>query len=878
MENTKEVELKLDEYLKLIHIITEENTTINDILQYMIDADAVVIGENRLKFATLFCRTISIIKKPSADVKNLMIKAFTNIRTMSKKDDDDKSGELETIFFLNQLYSSYASKTYKLNGRKLDNFKKFELLLENLEKISIIFSLTDQESHEYFPIASFFDDIIKDDDIQAKFDSCDTNTIHTIMLAMQIFRYNPQIEKKNQLIKYLSEKNIEFINYLLNNAIRLHGEAWKVNYENNGTLVLYNPNTQKVLIRNRQKDYFSIDENIRKKYGIHEVKKEKNNQDRIIGYYVEYELNNLDLKDFKYVSFENEIKNTSSTELLIKMLNLIYEQGYYNIFMEDSVFIKENEVMTVNPFSIHDSVMVVGTKICRNKKKELYEHLKEFGLKKLCGNGIDIINLGTLAKLESIYTVQLKDLLVDNNTTFNVLLHNWLSKCEDPLDCFSCFFKDYKDHLEYIKESKSMIKKNWDKDAFYMPYFIDESLLEKLDVNEKLRNLDIVSVKVEKDFDDTLSLSSYDGNKNYQEYRVEFLCEEISQDNIDEKDYIMFIDENQKILYVGTKRDIIYGKIKKELQKFNKNTLPGYVTKTICNTHVTEIEKMMQNFSEAYKTIHGEIVPLYDIGIYRIANHLLLLKIKEENIPGWFNLLKQHSIINYSCIKDTDIFKKTGVLYIPKEVPEKQSTLAYIYEKYSLSKTSRDKYYLYAPKIILKQDGYYINEEKIHTIAFVFDLIQSGTATKNTINSYLNNSKEKGIMHFKNKEEKEISVEDIIKKNKCKVKIYSIYAAELGKKNMEEYVEKLKENQCYNGIEISFEEPIKLLDERCKWNKTKADKLEEIYGSFSGNIRENSYAVIREYNQPKQNIMHDELMNVTNIVSLFMKRKESKNI
>ena len=68
------------------------------------------------------------------------------------------------------------------------------------------------------------------------------------------------------------------------------------------------------------------------------------------------------------------------------------------------------------------------------------------------------------------------------------------------------------------------------------------------------------------------------------------------------------------------------------------------------------------------------------------------------------------------------------------------------------------------------------------------------------------------------------------------------------------------------------------MDERCKWNKTKADKLEEIYGSFSGNIRENSYAVIREYNQPKQNIMHDELMNVTNIVSLFMKRKESKNI
>ena len=58
MENTKEVELKLDEYLKLIHIITEENTTINDILQYMIDADAVVIGENRLKFATLFFRTI----------------------------------------------------------------------------------------------------------------------------------------------------------------------------------------------------------------------------------------------------------------------------------------------------------------------------------------------------------------------------------------------------------------------------------------------------------------------------------------------------------------------------------------------------------------------------------------------------------------------------------------------------------------------------------------------------------------------------------------------------------------------------------------------------------------------------------------------------
>jgi len=46
-------------------------------------------------------------------------------------------------------------------------------------------------------------------------------------------------------------------------------------------------------------------------------------------------------------------------------------------------------------------------------------------------------------------------------------------------------------------------------------------------------------------------------------------------------------------------------------------------------------------------------------------------------------------------------------------------------------------------------------------------------------------------------------------------------------------------------------------------------------GRLGGKIYPGDYMVIREYNQPKHNIMSDEIMKLEKVVALFCKRAEN---
>ncbi len=58
-------------------------------------------------------------------------------------------------------------------------------------------------------------------------------------------------------------------------------------------------------------------------------------------------------------------------------------------------------------------------------------------------------------------------------------------------------------------------------------------------------------------------------------------------------------------------------------------------------------------------------------------------------------------------------------------------------------------------------------------------------------------------------------------------------------------------------------------------NESDMELIKKLYpGKLRGEICEDQYLVVREYNQPKLNIMCDKLLEIERVVALFCKRPE----
>lgn len=164
-----------------------------------------------------------------------------------------------------------------------------------------------------------------------------------------------------------------------------------------------------------------------------------------------------------------------------------------------------------------------------------------------------------------------------------------------------------------------------------------------------------------------------------------------------------------------------------------------------------------------------------------------------------------------------------------------------------------------------------MGSEKITKVVFLFDIIQNGSATKNTLDYYLNkNSVEDNthIVFYCN--DKKVSVADIIEKNnECEIEVYTIYSGESGRKKVQEHLNKKLENRKCKVLE-----PLRNLSHVLSKEDDELRKL--IYkGRFEGLMNQGDYMVIREYNQPKHNIMSNNLMKLERVSALFCKRAEN---
>ena len=846
------IELAIEAYLKDLALPHKEDL-IKDIFLFLekeIKTENATGNEERI--AKLFCRAIESLNQdaiPEDDVKNAILDAFENIRTI--ENNTHNNGELMCIYLLNILYS------------KEDSFEEvpqndFVLLLDNLEKIRCIFKITDVNGNLVFPIGRFLFRLINSDNLFAEIEKA--SSVQALMLALQVFDKTQYSQELENIKNMISGKNLKFIEYLFNRCIRFGDEDWKENYEKNGLLVLYDPTVNKILIRNNKKSYFNVEYDTTD-YKLGDVTDEKNANNDSIAFFVEYPF-----EDYSFVNLSKEFSIENNRDRIAQVLDIIYYNRNYNVISKTALHERDGKIYPTNPFGENDAYVIDAGNAFKDGKSHISKILYKHGLLKISGSGLKYINFGLIVKLEEICAIPFGEFHIDDKITLDELIERWLVFCSDKQKCFDEFFMAYEKQIGYIYSPNTLFEKKYEGE-YLIPVPISENILHKLELDEKLSLYKLEKCTMKTDFLQEEKIVTDSTGNTLENYSIEDISGE--DVNVPDGEFFALVDENEKKIYVGLQVKY-YSLMIEKIRQINSALTNNVDAKKVNETDIENVAERMACFKDAFDDIHPGI-PIESVARYRMINHIMLLNISKADITDWLALIKKHEIENFSIVKDKcPIGSVEGVLYVPKDRSRKQSTLKYINERYFNDFKKRNPVDIYDQTINEQGGVYYTGGKKIDKVVILFDNIQNGKSTKETIDKYINQKGKQTsdeIVTFECKG-KVVTLSQILKANNCKIEIFSIYAGDLGIKNVKDYV-----NKKYSKMNIVVLEPLEKLTAVA--NAEDIELMQKMYpGKLAGKIGEGNYLVIREFNQPKLNIMCHKLLEIERVVALFCKRAE----
>lgn len=846
------IELAIEAYLKDLALPHKEDL-IKDIFLFLekeIKTENATGNEERI--AKLFCRAIESLNQdaiPEDDVKNAILDAFENIRTI--ENNTHNNGELMCIYLLNILYS------------KEDSFEEvpqndFVLLLDNLEKIRCIFKITDVNGNLVFPIGRFLFRLINSDNLFAEIEKA--SSVQALMLALQVFDKTQYSQELENIKNMISGKKLKFIEYLFNRCIRLGDEDWKENYEKNGLLVLYDPTVNKILIRNNKKSYFNVEYDTTD-YKLGDVTDEKNANNDSIAFFVEYPF-----EDYSFVNLSKEFSIENNRDRIAQVLDIIYYNRNYNVISKTALHERDGKIYPTNPFGENDAYVIDAGNAFKDGKSHISKILYKHGLLKISGSGLKYINFGLIVKLEEICAIPFGEFHIDDKITLDELIERWLVFCSDKQKCFDEFFMAYEKQIGYIYSPNTLFEKKYEGE-YLIPVPISENILHKLELDEKLSLYKLEKCTMKTDFLQEEKIVTDSTGNTLENYSIEDISGE--DVNVPDGEFFALVDENEKKIYVGLQVKY-YSLMIEKIRQINSALTNNVDAKKVNETDIENVAERMACFKDAFDDIHPGI-PIESVARYRMINHIMLLNTSKADITDWLALIKKHEIENFSIVKDKcPIGSVEGVLYVPKDRSRKQSTLKYINERYFNDFKKRNPVDIYDQTINEQGGVYYTGGKKIDKVVILFDNIQNGKSTKETIDKYINQKGKQTsdeIVTFECKG-KVVTLSQILKANNCKIEIFSIYAGDLGIKNVKDYV-----NKKYSKMNIVVLEPLEKLTAVA--NAEDIELMQKMYpGKLAGKIGEGNYLVIREFNQPKLNIMCHKLLEIERVVALFCKRAE----
>lgn len=911
---------KLKTYLQALQAGKHEEKIILGAIEQLKSCNLQELSEYRILIAEVYfrllqyCQTMYEADVPEHIVANLL-EVFVDIEQIGIEatEEEKKDSNLITIWFLHELkVHKESGDVWNIDDEMLR--KVVQVLLKELDSIYFIFEI--KENGQYvFPIHEMIATVVKEPGFVDINNPLGIYHIHILQLAVRLFTDNTDNQKILQTL--VEQCKLKFINYLHSSGYIIDTSGL-LNYQKNGVMIFCDKETNKVLIRNKNKDYFSALPMWKRKELI--VEEERDYRNNIIGFFVEYDLDEGDL----LIDYSDVLKNESGREAFLR---LVFDRKIYNILIEDSVIrCVDGTFQPVNPFCYNDAVVVKGKLRDKNGKCYDREHfldaLSRYRNSALRINSKCIMNrvsFGLAVLLlqkenTGIDSFRLSQ-FVDDEWYQSQLLKNWTKSCGDPIEALTFITTQWQRENDYCIRTSSNRRNSKEKN-------IEDHEIEALDFYplksendwmylilgcENPENSYILHGKVQEDDEGNFTLGAdlvYDvcGKRFSQDTSQATLAVEVESMK-DPEGILANIwgsGEEYYFLYDSRKqKGIVYDQsLLKMLSAFEriqeKNQLTLETVSKITLMQYKDIVAMMSLQKDALREGNEDIFCDFDSQVYyRLVHNLLWAKINKDNISSYLRIFGHHQKLEFQDIGRDEKFmrKDEHTLYIPKDGRESDSVLASIYNKYLRTKRARETNDLYDPWLELREDGYYHNGSYIENIVFLCDNFEAGNATIRMLKSYLNiditceEEEEKrrvesakarcqkyylkknilstdlDIMSQTAQQLTEVMIDEIIVKNSCNIEVHSYYGTEMGKSAIESFFQK----QCIKNAVVTYEKEI----------VNHASQIVNYTQCIWPGAPNNVYTVVREFNMTKGNVFPRAMLNnPKKAICMFVKKRE----
>lgn len=911
---------KLKTYLQALQAGKHEEKIILGAIEQLKSCNLQELSEYRILIAEVYCRLLQYCQTmyeadvPEHIVANLL-EVFADIEQIGREatEEEKKDSNLITVWFLHELkVHKESGDVWNIDDEMLR--KVVQVLLKELDSIYFIFEI--KENGQYvFPIHEMIATVVKEPGFVDINNPLGIYHIHILQLAVRLFTDNTD---KQKILQTLVEQcKLKFINYLHPSGCIIDTPEL-LNYQENGVMIFCDKETNKVLIRNKNKDYFSV----LPMWKIKEMKveEERDYRNNIIGFFVEYDLDEGDL----LIDYSDVLKDESGREAFLR---LVFDRKIYNILFEDSIIkCADGTFQPVNPFCYNDAVVVKGKFRDKNGKCYDKEHFLD-ALSRYRNSALRISSKCIMNRVSfglAVLLLQKENTgmdafrlneFVDDEWYQNQLLKNWTKSCSDPIEALTFITTQWQRENDYCIRTSNNGKKSKEKN-------IEDHEIEALDFYplkseidwmysmlgcENPKNSYVLHGKVREDDEGNFILGAdlvYDvcGKKFSQDTRQATLSVEVENmkdpegllDNIwgsGEEYYFLYDSRKQK----GIVYDQSLLKMLSALERIQeKNQLTLEMASKINPMQYKDIVAMMYLQKDALCEGNENIFCDFDSQVYyRLIHNLLWAKGNKDNISSYLRIFEHHQRLGFQDIgKDEKFMRKDEhTLYIPKDSRESDSVLVSIYNKYLRTKSVRETNDLYDPWIELREDGYYHNGVYIENVVFLCDNFEVGNATIRMLKAYLNiditgekEEEKRRVESAKSRCQKyylkrdipstgldimsqtaqhltKVTIGDIIVKNSCNIEVHSYYGTETGKNAIESFFQK----QCIKNAVVTYEHEI------LNHSSQIVNYTQCIWPGAPNNV----YTVVREFNMTKRNVFPEAMLNnPKKAICMFVKKRE----
>ena len=855
---------KLKEFIYCLNLPGNKDKIVSESLDFLKALNTDEISTNSNLVAVLFCTIMCNCSEEMINnllVSELIWESYNNIKDLKCGKETKVSVEIIIIKFLKRLNNMSGMTGGDISPIDDQMQEQFKILCSKLEEMKIIFRLKNK-GIEVFPIGKLLAAVIGKDFI---FEKLDEITLNTFLLALEIFDSEPYIAERNKLDGIIDDCNLKCLKYLSRSStLRIGGNAWKDNFKHNGVLILADIVNRMIYIRHPEKIYFSsLEGDERKKLDC-----ERNSDLREIAYFYEYGYD----PDATFISI-NDIMSNGNYNLKVAAIREVYNNKCYNSFF-DKAFLKLKEnIKAVNPCTSEDRTLIFENGEIKDANiNNVTEYaMKPFSLVKIMGKGLDYVMFGSVCKLLMICDVCIEIIMNElqhkSNNYQDNLICIWLKYSNNIYENMLMLQKLYFDDVFYIKKRRTIDEKRI-RDISWLPIklptcFLEDKLLELCDVTIS-GNIEKVLLERKENFNGNIV---YKIVKDDIEIAPETLTI-VKEERLQQERF--FAVKYQERYFASSEIDG-YIKLIRKIEDGNKELkkIEDFASNT--ESQIQLVLEAMKLQEKALNDIENCIVDFDSIARLRIFHHIIYNNIFTNDKWGNFiSVINGHQQLKYEFIKELELLTE-NILIVPKEKQESDSALTSIINTYYRKSSTRTRD-LYFSEIAEDNDGYTYRGQKIEKIIFLFDTIQSGTSTirnlrfyfedydKRVIENVLNNH----IVYYCNG--REIRLEKIIERNHPIVEVIALYGSQEGKLNVETYMSSNK--YISNKNLICLKEIEKVAD------KDFIDKVQQVYGKRSITIEENSFPIIREFNQPKKNAFPKDNLIGENIASIFVKKKE----